>query len=340
MEGNCGKYYYATNPDSTPELVRLERVIGHDDESHHSICVVRRSGTILRLDWLASHLKSNYASIAPQLNAYFVSFKDAPLEDSLWMVLEPYNSGEDDPIDPRATAISVLRLLVYKGPGISVTFEHHKHKDVLDYARDMKGYMDADVGGVWHAYYKDDALETVANAYRLYTVPRGVYASICGWRNDYERIVKTKRLSAEEVRGFESGLVMLGDVVRDAIDTMLNILWLEPEDADALKAFTKDRTLTEEAKVALLKTVNYEDKGTASWDAVDDPILQSSILTFDLTLKTDLSKVKSDNPLYTLVVARAKKRKPLVILYRRKPVEFRTSEQTGFTQQEMAKLLT
>ena len=340
MEGNCGKYYYATNPNCTTELVRLMETIGKDSEDHQATCAVDVPGTDLQFEWKSSYLKSNYASIAPQLTTYLVNFKDAPIEDSLWLVLEPYHDGEEEPSDCRATIIDVFRTTIRRWAVPSFTFEHHKHKDALDYLLDVKGYEEAEVGPIWNVYYDENGMSLIRGVLRGFARKRHTFGDLRCLEEDRSMIIKTNGLKDDEVLGFKEGLGLLGCTIRENVYDLLNILRLRPEDVDALKAFTKDRVLTEEAQAALFKVVNYEDKGTASSNAVDDPVLQSSILTFDLTLKTDLSKVKSDNPLYTLVVAKAKMGKPILILYRRKPVEFRSSEQTGFTQQEMAKLLT
>lgn len=347
MEEDYGKYYYATNPNCKVELVRLVDTIEEGGEQQ-VVCMVKLPilNTEAYVRWDSSYLKSNYASISPQLTTYVAVFKDAPIEDSLWLIIEPYDTGDGESTINRAFAINVYSTLIYKGESEDrvVSFDHHRHKDAFEFFRDMKGFKYAVMGSSFCAYYHDIAVGILRSFRHWSDDEISIYnATIGRIKKDCTAIVKIKGLKPNDTIPFYIGFRRLSTAVSYCARQLLNIVPLSRKAIDALKAFTQDRVLTETVELTLCQILDHESRGNTYLADIDDPILQSSLLVFDLTLKTDLDKVKNDNPLYTTVVVvpkpPTKKGKPYVIMYRRSPVEFRVPEQTGFSEQEMAKLL-
>jgi hypothetical protein len=75
---------------------------------------------------------------------------------------------------------------------------------------------------------------------------------------------------------------------------------------------------------------------------VIDPMIISTLFVLEYNDKIDLDQLKNDNRLYTIVIVRVRESlegNAYVVMYRESPIELRQESNTGFSKEELSKLL-
>lgn len=337
MRENRGKVYCRIEgKDVLPITVRLMEVNEKDGET---VCTIETI-PYLCYDCSVDYLLSNYVAVAPQLVEYLVVYKDAPIADSLYLVIEPYSKDGFESAK-QAVVINLFKAILTPNPMhrfamIASDFSLRRPRDGIEFIKDVKGYKDAVVGDVWHVYYDDP------NQIGLVEALRGNDQA----QKALELFLKDKE-AQEQLKRYESISSKNDDLIKAkllwcklasyATACLLGTFPIKQRWIELIKQFVQTRTMDNEVQTALRHVLLYSGN---SADSVNDPVFQSSILVFLLDpTKIDLEQVKRENRLYTVVVAKTEKHRAWVIMYRLQPIEFRVPEQTGFNEQEMAKLL-
>lgn len=349
MINNLGKWFYISNPTeaSKPETYKFLRLMNfrcpyegktvYDTETNYMVAL--SDNYIIGPTVDEDYLLNNYTAIAPQLVTYYITFKDAPAFDSLYIVLEPYDLEGEKKL---SSAISVYPALsTPRYAANDHVFTCHKRKDAVEYLMDTKGYKEYTTGPLGSIYYNDKPQTIIG-------------FSLCAW---YEKTwVHTRKalieyrdsfasLAKQEVdKDMKSSSLAAFHNLRTNIQAMhmnlLNLMPLTNKEVFILHQFVEDRNLKDEALSVLTKILGFESKSDAiSEEVVNDVVFQKSIIIMQYDMKMDLEDIKRNNRMYTLVLAKTtdSPMRTYVILYRRSPVEFRS--QTGFSQDEIIKLL-
>lgn len=353
MGNNLGKWFYLNNRDKTtkPSLHDRLRLMNMRDVDGETVCDTEIAYSMVPSDdclrgpvVTADYLLNNYSSVAPQLVVYWVRFKDAPVFDSLYIIIEPYNLEDKECM---AAALSVYPALSFPDCADYYVFACHKRMDAIEYFKDMKGYKEYEAGPPGAVYYNDKWSTILSLALNKWCKARSY-----GWWWA-QRLLIENRDTFAKLANIEIPEIMhkrnlciraLGTRLQAIQRIFLNLMPISNREIDSLCNFVQRHDLNRSGCLqALTKLLRFEAKSDdiSEDEVVKDLVFQKSIIVMTYSMMMDLEKIKSNNRLYTLVLAQTTDY-PMavyVIMYRRAPVEFRQPQQTGFSQDEIAKLL-
>lgn len=354
MGNNLGKWFYVSNKNeaakpSTRKLLRLMNMREVDGETVCDTTVNLKiamsddyiSGPVVKADYLLN----NYASITPHLVTYWIQFKDAPAFDSLYTVIEPYDLEGEDGV---AAAFSVYPHLSSPDCTDNYVFAWHKRMDAVEYLRDIKGYKEYEAGPPGAVYLNDKGRTILSFALYHWGDVRHY-----GWhwcvnrllenRDTFAKLANVKISEVMQKRKYW-GMHMLETKLQTAQRIFLNLMPISNDEILSIRDFVESHDLNKTGCLqALTKLLRFKAKSNdvSEDEVVNDLVFQKSIIIMPYSMALDLEKIKSNNRLYTLVLAQTTDTpiEAYVIMYRQAPVEFRQPQQTGFSTDEMSKLL-
>lgn len=352
MINNLGKWFYVTDPVEAekPETYKMLRVM-HVREPYEGKIVcdtelpIRSSassrdiiGPTVDEDYLLKH----YTAISPQLVTYWAVFKDAPAFHSFYIILEPYNLEDKQAIGAAISVYPAMSTLYGITPHI---FTCHKRMDAVEYFRDMKGYKEYEAGPFAATYYNDT--DATVMALSLYdwtkTAPCQTMFKLLEYRNAFA-VHAHVDIDPDVEHSPLTSFDFLKNHLMHMHSELLNIMPITQNGIRTLQRFVQDHDLDNRGCIEILTDLLWFESKTGtitSRDVIHDEVFQRSLIVMPYSMKMDLEKIKSNNPMYTLVLAKTIDH-PMdfyVIMYRKAPVEFRSSNQTGFSQDEITKLL-
>jgi hypothetical protein len=334
MENNVGKYYYSQDGG---EPIRLRGIRQQDGTEQ---CIFQDPNQ--PLGHAAAKIYSveethKLTSIAPQLVAYRLEFKDAPIYDNLYIVIEPYSEEDENQLSVAIQVYEAMSSNKESQRGVLHIFAFHKHLDAVSYFRDMCNYQEAEVGPRTNLYYNDSYRFVMESTFR-------------DWEDDLVYSLSYSRDRFREIRKMNPadtiGKTSLGNLpsfINIVMRRLLKMHTLKEDQVKRLTRFSENRLFTRLVASDLAGILNTETSISIynSMYVDSDPVLQQTFSITPWNFRTDLARIKRDNPSYNMVLAKVEMEIPqvYVLLYRQKPVEFRESQQTGFSQEEMAKLI-
>lgn len=350
MTNNLGKWFYvsdlteAAKPD-TYKFLRLMSIRCPYEgktvcDTETNLMVALSDSYLIGPTVDKDYLLNCYTAISPQLVAYYIEFKDAPAFDSLYIVLEPYDLESEEQLSSAISVYPALSTLRYAAN--DHVFACHKRRDAVEYFMDTKGYKECTVGPLVSIYYNDKPQTIVGLTLCTWTKEPwySTRRTLIANRNSFASLAKQeidKDIKASSLAAFHS----LRTNIQAMHMNLLNLMPLTNKDVFRLHQFVEYRDLNDEALSVLTQILRFESKSNAvnEEEVINDVVFQKSIIIMQYDLNMDLENIKRNNRMYTLVLGKTtdNPRLTYIILYRRAPVEFRS--QTGFSQDEMVKLL-
>ena len=337
MDIDVGKYYYLTSLNKAEELPNLVRkrkdgTYQSYDEKFESQCFK-----------LEENIKNDYVAVAPQFVAFLISWDKAPIYHHLSVLFEKYDV-EDDRNPFRVANLDVLYGMRWIIHDPVVGIDYPDPKLALSRLTDEE-FEEANEKGckILQSYcgYYNDTVDTIMDntIYQEYHSFKDLIRE-----RDYSRQFDPykehmmmnedqARLALKDHFGYSIGMVLSG----------YNVMSLESRYIEALRDFVRTKSIDSLHKEVVLKRILSFD--LKSFDeaiiggAFYDPVFRQSLMLFPYSLKTDLKKVKTDNPSYNIVMVRDEFGKVYVVMFRRQPIKCRQAAETGFSHDELARLL-
>lgn len=352
MLHNLGKWFYVSSfteaeKAETSKLLRVMRV--RKSGEGKEVCeteLYTRAATSDRDDIGPTvdknYLLEHYTAISPQLVTYWVVFKDAPVFHSLYIVFEPYDLEDKQTIGAAISVYPAMSTLYGITPHI---FTCHKRMDAVEYFRDMRGYQKYETGPAAAVYYSDTASTLLALS--LYDwenhAPYRKMLKLTEYRDSFAALSHVD-IDPQVKHNTMSTIFFLRSHLMRMHQFLLHIMPISHKEITTLCEFVKDHNLEKEnTLLALTNLLRFELKTDSIYqeDVIADQAFLKSLIVMPYSMEMDLAKIKTNNPLYTLVLAKTIEvpTETYVIMYRRSPVEFRTPNQTGFSPDEIIKLL-
>ena len=355
MINNLGKWFYVSDPveaekPETHEMLRVVRIrepyegkVVCDTETDVKVGLSNSNaiGPTVDKDYILRH----YTAVTPHLLVYHLSFKDVPAFHSFYIVFEPYDLEDKQAVGRAVDVYPSLSSPITIGS--YHTFACHKRMDAVEYFRDMKGYSGAYEVGPLAAIYCNDTPSAMLNL-ALYDwckeAPCNTVTRLMEYRNAFAAQAKMP-IYPSMLESTNSALSALALQLAIMHSHQLGIMLVSKNEITALRGFVEDHKLEKDRLKALTHILEFEarSKGLSEEEVLKDEVFQRSLIVMPYSMKMDLEQIKSNNPMYTLVLARTTDlnlpAETYVVMYRRAPVEFRQPQQTGFSPDEMSKLL-
>ena len=355
-----GKFYYLTDlskKDQHPNLIR--QIAPHpyansaelnfhimDEDTFKPKCWKGSNGLgpedKIIYKMTEEELNTNYVSIAPKMIAYLVVTKDESIMHCVQLVIVEYDPNLQKKRFVNATTISIYEALssyfsstqVWRDRG----FRFFDDKWLTDLSLD-KQYKYKIVEQI-AIYSTDDVDFLLENTLYRFEPDKD---KLIQTRDEFMKTGHTKLTTAMMTK--DEAFFNLRSIVDNEMNRVLAVMPITLQDVMNLKEFTMHRSFDKEEIVNIVaKVIEFEKdpymniKATPS-EIYEDLVMKNSLIIFPYSFKTDLDKIKNDNKLYNMVVGKCETGQVYVIMFRKAPIEYRKEEETGFTQEELKKLV-
>lgn len=323
VDKDLGRFYYLTNLKKEGVLPSL---IKKTKEGYKIMEGKLKEGENLDIEM-------NYISIAPQFTVSYVVNKDCPIKDSLHLIFEPYTSKDvvDDEIK-FGFDLNIIDCLIndsvfsWSEPTVNpFVYDKQSKEELLERIKNEN----LELRGYCNAYYIDNEASIRNKVF-------GEYASAYKLVKD----ISPRNASLEFRRDMEG---KFKSAITSIVAKMLKLYLTNPTAVEKLQNFIENRkidNLDNEKYGFLLDALINIDLPQSLLRAKDDPVFLETLTMFQYTLKTDIKKLKNDNKLYNIVMLKdVMTSKVYIVMFKRKPIEYQTPQESGFNTQEMGKLL-
>jgi hypothetical protein len=271
----------------------------------------------------------SYIAIAPVFQASLIKMPDTSIDNAFKIIFEPYrNSVTDNILFDHGVAINVYKAALTGIPDLSVnTYSYPTNVDSekLNAIYNTNGEQ----SNILYFYYNDLAHGVISalnmdNGFSLvdhvrdtvFTPKQREEVSISDAINN---TLKCVNVAMNMVMGTYS-------MHKDEIDNLISIVTHKKIDSKSQA----------DSLYKLLKFNNPIPTYTI------DPMIIDTLFVLEHSDKIDLDQLKNDNRLYTIMIVRVREGiegKAYVVMYREPPIELRQESNTGFSKEELSKLL-
>ena len=271
----------------------------------------------------------NYIAIAPIFQASLITMPDTYIDNAFKILFEPYRTGVTDNIlFEHGVALNVYKAAVHGIDDLCInTYSYPTNVDSeeLNAIYNQNGEQ----SNILYFYY-DDLAHGVISAINMdngFSLIDHVYNTMF---TDNQR-----------------KLISITDAIDNTlhcVDTAMNMIMgthtMDKSDIDNLISIvTHKRIETKSQENSLDNLLRFSNKIPTY---VIDPMVINTLFVLEYNDKIDLDQLKNDNRLYTIVIVRVRESlegNAYVVMYRESPIELRQESNTGFSKEELSKLL-
>ena len=268
-----------------------------------------------------------YIAISPIFQASLVKIKTNSLTNVYKILLEPYNRNRivEDSDFVYGVAVNVYEAM-YSGI-VNLAVNQYSYPANTDSEKLNSEYGDGGEQSNIMYFYYDDSVYDVLKAIdkdQDFELLDHIYNTI---------IPKESMPIFKCISNFER-------CMNAAIDTVLNTLTMDEDEVQSLIGIVKTNSIDNKFKLdALDKLVRFQNR--IDTYTIDNSI-PNTLFVLEYSDKLDLDEIKNENRLYTILIVRTLvgiEGKAYVVMYKEPPIAYRPSTNTGFTPEELSKLL-
>lgn len=317
-----GKRFYLTdNRTDLPKKIR--------QWSKHEFVKTNLRGDSKSLINISEEELQSYVAISPVFQVSLIKMPDVRVDNTFKLIFEPYRNGVTDNIlFEHGVVLNVYQAAVCGLSDICInTYSYPTNVDSekLNAIYNNKGeqsnilyfYYDDLAHGVISAINMDNGYSLVDHVYdTMFTDQQKKDISIADAVNN---VIKCVNVAMNMIMGTCS-------MHKSDIDNLISIV-------------THKRIESKSQRDSLDKLLRITNKIPTY---VLDPMIVDTLFVLEYNDKIDLDQLKNDNRLYTIVIVRVRESlegNAYVVMYREPPIELRKESNTGFSQEELSKIL-
>jgi hypothetical protein len=273
--------------------------------------------------------RQRYIGISPKYQVSLIKIETDRYENIFKIIFEPYRVVVDDKIEfEYAYSLNVYKAITTGIPDLSInmySYPSNVDSEELNAIYNTGGEQ----SDILYFYY-DDMAEYILSSIDLnqgYSLIDHVYDKM------FSKMIKSG-LGREEAR------YNLLKCINASINLITGCHTMTEEEVDNLITIVSNRRIDSKDQVdSLNKLLSFTNKIT-TYEI--DPIIIQTLFVLEYSDKLDLDEIKSKNRLYTILIVRTAKRiegAAYVVMYREPPIEFRKESNSGFSTEELVKIL-
>jgi hypothetical protein len=270
-----------------------------------------------------------YIAISPKIQVSLVKLDRGEIHNRFRIIVEPYRTKISDTMDfEYAVGVNVYRAILHGIPDLAnykYSFPSNVDSETLN-----KTFNDGgDQSSMIYCYY-DDLAHGVISAISM----DQKYSLV-----DHVRDTMFTESQRKEI-SITKAVENLKYCINAAMDEVMGSYTMKLEEVEALIDIVKTKMVdTSIKKKALEHLVRFQNKINTY---TIDQMIVDTLFVLKYNDKLDLSQIRNENRLYTMLMVRTVdgiKGKAYLVMYRESPITMRKEENTGFSMQELSKLL-